>query len=117
MIFVLATSILLALFPFANAIPAFRFAPIDTNPLGQPFINAILPVQPGSLLDLVCSAAKGVRICPSSVPVEDVAPMILPVAAVCAANQDICVREVQQQHHAVWRRPHRQMSVVVPMAM
>jgi hypothetical protein len=47
MMFVLATSILLAIFPFANAIPAFGFVPIDTNPLGQPFINAILPVQPG----------------------------------------------------------------------
>ncbi|KAL2076234.1 hypothetical protein VTL71DRAFT_1177 [Oculimacula yallundae] len=49
--------------------------------------------NPDSLLDTVCSAAKDVRICPSSVQVEVVAPLTLPVAVVCAANQDTCVRE------------------------
>jgi hypothetical protein len=43
----LAASLLFAFFPFARAIPALDFSPIDTNPLGQPFINAVLPVQPG----------------------------------------------------------------------
>jgi hypothetical protein len=47
MMFILAAFILLAPFPFVQAIPAFGFSPIDTNPLGQPFVNAVLPVQPG----------------------------------------------------------------------
>lgn len=47
MMYFLAAFILLTLSPFVKAIPAFGFSPIDTNPLGQPFVNAVLPVQPG----------------------------------------------------------------------
>ncbi|KAH8774134.1 hypothetical protein BGZ57DRAFT_982508 [Hyaloscypha finlandica] len=47
MMFILAVSILLAISPSAKAIPALGFSPTDTNPLGQPFVNAVLPVQPG----------------------------------------------------------------------
>lgn len=43
----LITSILLDYVPLGNAIPALETVPIDTNPLVQPFLNAILPVQAG----------------------------------------------------------------------
>jgi hypothetical protein len=45
--YLVAVSVLLTFIPFTKAIPALALSPIDTNPLGQPFINAVLPLQPG----------------------------------------------------------------------
>ena len=47
MLLLAAFSVLFACFLPTGAVPALGLSLIDTNPLGQPFVNAILPVQPG----------------------------------------------------------------------